>query len=256
MVNRIGWVYTLFDTDDPQRLRYVGKTVGRRGVSGRVYLHTWGAKNRNQKIPSANWIRKIGSARVGYVVLEEVETEVIDEAEIRWIRDLRELGMADLNVTDGGDGQTSEQVSGDKNPRAKLTWEIVRGIREAAQIEYTPTTVFSQAYGLTPASISKILRNSTWFDPEYDPQSRVSIKVQNSGLDASRLVWRTVTDSEVEAMRSMYLGGKSVPEIQQATGNPSTSVRRALFEKYGSDESRLACVNRKASLKAHSRSNP
>src|SRR6478609_7048434 len=102
MENRIGWIYGLFDIEAPERIRYAGKTISRRGVADRVYHHVWGAKKLKVSVPSAYWIRKIGPGRVGYVVLEEVTSDKIDEAEIRWIRDLRSRGFADLNITEGG----------------------------------------------------------------------------------------------------------------------------------------------------------
>lgn len=256
MKERIGWIYGLFDIEEPNRIRYGGKTLSRRGVTDRVYHHLWGAKKLNQSIPSAHWIRKIGGDRVGYVVLEETTADLIDEAEIRWIAELRSRGMADLNVTDGGDGQTSEQVSGEKNPRAKLTWDIVRSIRETVTTDYVPTSQIARTYELTPAAVSKILRNANWYDPQYNPNTRLTVSDTNQSAEEDALVWRTLTDTKVEELRDLYLSGVSVSEIVTLTSKPSTSVHRALFHKYGSEESRLACVAKRGSARKMTKSTP
>lgn len=256
MTERIGWIYGLFDTEEPNRIRYGGKTLSRRGVADRIYHHIWGARKLNKPIPSAHWIRKIGGDRVGYVILEETTSDLIDEAEIRWIAELRSRGMADLNVTSGGDGQTSEQVSGEKNPRSKLTWDIVRSLREAAATDYVSTSEIARAYGLTPAAVSKILRNANWYDPQYNPKARLTVSDTNQNAEEDELVWRTLTDSKVEELRHLYLSGVSVSEIVTLTSKPSTSVHRALFHKYGSEESRLACVAKRGPVRKMTKNTP
>lgn len=256
MKERIGWIYGLFDIEEPNRIRYGGKTLSRRGVADRVYHHLWGARKLNRPIPSAHWIRKIGKDRVGYVILEETTADLIDEAEIRWIAELRSRGMADLNVTDGGDGQTSEQVSGEKNPRAKLTWDTIRSIRETATTNYVSTSQIARTYELTPASVSKILRNANWYDPQYNPNTRLTVSDTNQSAEEEELVWRTLTDTKVEELRELYLSGVSVSEIVTLTGKPSTSVHRALFHKYGSEESRLACIAKRGSARKMTKNTP
>lgn len=242
MDKRTGWIYGLYDSENPTRVRYVGKTVSRLGVAGRVYQHKWAATKRALRVPSADWIRKIGPDRLSFLVLEEPPCREVDAREVHWIQEFRNRGMADLNILDGGDGVDAGYFSGEGNPKSALTWEIVRELRHRASKEYVSTTEEAVKYGVTPAALSKVLRNYSWYDPEYDPQGRKGVEFANSRPDRSGLVWRTVSDTEVEEMRRLYLTGRTIEEVMQSTGRPSTTVRRCLFEKYGSEESRRACV--------------
>lgn len=244
MEDRKAWIYALYDIENPSRLRYVGQTISRKGVADRVYHHKWAAQKLGRKYPSSCWIRKIGPERVGYLVLEETSRGEADRLEKRWIRELRSRGMADLNIMDGGLGAQDGKFAGDANPRARLNWDLVRSIREDAQGRYVSTHELSEKYGITPASFSKILRNATWYDPDYDPSKRQLIADANSSEDFGALVWRTVTDAQVEHMRALFLSGKNLTQISKLTGQPTTSVRRCIFDRYGSERTRLACIEK------------
>ncbi|WP_234414176.1 helix-turn-helix domain-containing protein [Paenibacillus sp. CAA11] len=58
--------------------------------------------------------------------------------------------------------QLSERKKGELNPQAKLTWALVRKIRE----EYVPYEVSQQAlaskYGVSRSTISDIVKNRIW----------------------------------------------------------------------------------------------
>ena len=233
MSARIGWVYGLFDKHAPGHIRYSGKTKDSRGVEARIYLHLWGSRpgNRSGCPEVSRWIQKIGEDRVGYRILEEVPEKYLDEAEVTWIAELRSRGQSDLNVMDGGQGVSSSAVRAEKNPNRKLTWGDVRNIRRAASERPLNRAETAEEYGVTPAAVSKIILNRTWYDPDYDPERR-------SPSPGGR---RSFTDEEVETIREEYLSGSSISEIRDMFEIPHTSARRILFDRYGSEETRAAC---------------
>ena len=245
MEKRRGWIYGLYDIENPENIRYCGKTISRRGVSFRVYHHKWSARRFNTQMPSARWIRKIGEDRLGFRVLEEVSAEGIDGAEISWISRLRESGMADLNVLPGGDGTSSEAVTGEKNPRARVKKSQVQEIRARAVKQYVSPSEEASRLGINPAAVTKILNNTSWFDPGYDPATRITAKQESRNPTGTHRVWRAIPNSEVERIRRRYLQGDTIPEIIKSEGVPRTSLRRLLFESYGSEESREMCERKR-----------
>jgi hypothetical protein len=66
---------------------------------------------------SARWIRTL-DAEPTLVVLEECAREAVEEAERRWIADMREAGCRLTNHTDGGDGMLGKSPSAET--RAKI----------------------------------------------------------------------------------------------------------------------------------------
>lgn len=113
MGNEMGNVYGLVDSCTME-LRYVGKTVRPLKVRLRAHLQC-----RSPNSHLNNWLR---SARVSAVVLERAP-EDLAEAEIRWIRKMREQGARLLNMTDGGNGGRTRGSTGRKltaEHRAKI----------------------------------------------------------------------------------------------------------------------------------------
>lgn len=248
MTGRTGWIYALYHVDDPDRIRYVGKTVSRRGVKDRVYHHKYDAQKYQNTYPSQAWIRKHGPEKISFKVLETAVENELNDLEIQWIAMLRELGQADLNALPGGEGVTSEMTSGEKNPKSRMTWARVREIRKEASTRYVPTIEVSEEFGVQWAAASKMLRNDSWYDPDYDPGLRITPVQNNSTGSQEDLTYnRRFSTEMVEEIRQKYLSGVSTSQLCSMYGTGTTSICRVLFRSYGSEESRLACVKFKKS---------
>lgn len=248
MSPRIGWIYGLYHVDKPDKIRYVGKTVSRRGVKDRVYHHKYDAVKYQNKYPSQRWIRKHGPEKISFRILEEVPSDRINEAEIRWIEELRGRGDADLNVLPGGEGLTSEMVAGEKNPKSRMTWKRVREIRAEAALRYVPTMEVTEEFGVGWAAASKMLRNDSWYDPGYNPDLRITPLQNNATGSREDLTYnRRFSTEMVEEIRQKYLSGVPTSQLCSTYGTGTTSIYRVLFRSYGSEESRLACVKFKKS---------
>ena len=180
----IGQIYAVTDVSEPDRIRYVGLTT--RGVKTRASGH-W-TDSRTSTYPFSHFLRKRLDRR------EDVRFEVIDEAydmdelnekEMAWIAHFRELGQADLNLTDGGGGVKGRKMSdaekeirsqamigvfrGDKHGgEVKLSWEKVRAIRSQAAEQWRPHYEIAKDYGVSTDLISGVIRNSRWRDEDYD----------------------------------------------------------------------------------------
>jgi len=236
------WVYGLYLEGEEDRIRYVGKTSSRRGLKGRLYSHVWLARNSNGQLPVQRWINKHGGECIRIRSLYEVSEDDLDEEEVRTISEYRSLGLADLNVTSGGDGRTSEEVSGERNPRAKTTWEQVRRVRMYAKSRYVTVSEASKLLGTNPAGASKVLTNRSWYDPEYDPADRVT--TQQSASRGEYSSWGRPTDETVNHYRDRYLAGESVSELVRSEGVPTSTMRRYLFDCYGDSILRGRCALR------------
>lgn len=54
--------------------------------------------------------------------------------------------------------------SGSKNPASKLTWEIVRSIRDDYKKGCATQKNLSEKYNVSPSTIGKILRRESWVE--------------------------------------------------------------------------------------------
>ena len=88
-----GIIYGLIDSETLE-LRYVGQTTKLLDV--RLRRH----KNRRDNPHLRNWLDK---CPVSIITLERDPAD-INEAERRWIREMREQGARLINMTDGGEG--------------------------------------------------------------------------------------------------------------------------------------------------------
>ena len=96
-------IYALIDPRDDQ-VRYIGKTKNELKVRLRGHLEK--SRNLNNKWHVANWIRSLEAEGLipKIVEIDDLPDSEIDEAEIRYIREYRELGYDLTNNTLGGDG--------------------------------------------------------------------------------------------------------------------------------------------------------
>ena len=95
------FVYCLSEVDGP--IRYVGKTE--KGLK-RIQQHLSEKKKRGKVSHKANWINKLRDTGLllEVSILEEVSSEVINEAEVFYISYFKSLGFDLTNKTEGGEG--------------------------------------------------------------------------------------------------------------------------------------------------------
>lgn len=212
MRDAYGIVYTVTHPKDPGRIRYVGKTINtlRRRENG----HWSDANRRRSNSRFQNWLIKYRDDREDILFSEyskHYSKGDLDQAEIRLISELRALGQADLNITAGGDGgfglpwseesraKLSDTLSGEGAWKALLTWEDVANIRE----RYTSGDVLGEIvkdYPLTKSSMSKVLRNDTWKDPDYTPPTREEVQQRQNPN------WVKLTPEQVGDLRRRSQG--------------------------------------------------
>ena len=108
-------IYGLIDGNTLE-LRYVGQTIKTPEARLTKHYHS----NRNPHL--YNWLR---STNVNVVVLERDPVD-LDEAERRWISDMRAQGALLLNITDGGGGTLGHQHT----PATRIKMSIAkRGVK-------------------------------------------------------------------------------------------------------------------------------
>lgn len=175
-------VYGIYDIQDPERIRYVGMTTGDLKTRLRNHWAYSDPKYRRSRIQCWMYSRRNRRGDVRMVVLDSVKDfEELKRAEMEQIKKFREKGMADLNLTDGGEGmlgyrrseeskrQISEKYRKTGGPYAKLTWEDVRRIRKDRMERYEPAEEVAKRYGVQRTAIDRILRNELWIDETFNP---------------------------------------------------------------------------------------
>lgn len=182
-MERSNLIYGIYDTREPDRIRYVGKTTTNLRV--RLSNHWTYAKTVNRSaIQRWLWSRREIREVVGIRVLREVsDGDDLDKHEVELIAHYRSQGQADLNHTAGGEGMTgykrseeskreiSEKYRATGGPSAKLNWAVVREIREWRTREYVGAKEVAAKYGVNRTAVDRILKNQMWFDPGFAPES-------------------------------------------------------------------------------------
>jgi hypothetical protein len=98
-----GFIYVLFDTSEPDHIRYVGQTKSAK----RLNAHIKEAKYRPIRSHKCNWIRKV-LADGGKVQWRQIDAgtdaDDLNQKETSWIAHYKSEGHRLTNSTDGGDG--------------------------------------------------------------------------------------------------------------------------------------------------------
>lgn len=161
-IDRPGLIYGVRDIRTG-KIRYVGQTV--QGLPRREKQHR--RDTPKGKTPFGKWMR-VNSEFASFEMLQDcADRSSLNLAEREWIRVLRLSNEADLNLEDGGIG--ARRFAGVKN--RKLTSEQVSEIRTLRQQGWESLISIGNRYGVSEAVVSKVLTNSTYFDPAYDPAS-------------------------------------------------------------------------------------
>jgi hypothetical protein len=89
------------------------------------------------------------------------------------LSNLQYLSRADNIRKIKTDGNSYDR-RGDKNPKSKLTWEDVINIRNLSCC--MSQTKLGENFGISQTSISKIILNLQWVDPNWNPLTKRYIK--------------------------------------------------------------------------------
>ena len=165
---------------------YVGQTGGT--LNERRTKH-WSSIRSGRKAPMIEFLRSRADRRET-LVFEEVEVAplgVLHEREAYWTTMYRDSGEPLLNVNTGGrvattrpavydlsDGYTPSDRAinrGEDAYNAKLTWDIVRKMREIRAMVWVSQDELAATYGVSQGTIQSILANKSWYDAGYDPRT-------------------------------------------------------------------------------------
>lgn len=205
-----GLIYVVTDAREPDRVRYVGRTIQPLGI--RVRSHWYEAMKKRSKFQ--NWLRARSDRREEVIftpISWHEDGHDLNRAEIAAIEHYRSIGQADMNLTSGGDGRLGYSFSpeqaekhragvprGEDQHFSKLTWAQVREIRALRLERYETALSIGRRYGVNHATISDMLRNNTWYDPEYDPS-----KILPQGWSGDRARNRKITAKDVSDIRAL-----------------------------------------------------
>jgi hypothetical protein len=106
-------IYGLVDPATPDAIRYVGKA---NDPATRLREHIYDAVHRGTRTWRARWIRHLlnQGRSPAYTMLEAVSDSEWQDAERRWINDLRADGHRLTNIAPGGEGGPMPQATRDK----------------------------------------------------------------------------------------------------------------------------------------------
>lgn len=180
--SRTNTIYGLEATDDPGRIRYVGKTVGPIGC--RVTRHRYDCKRPGYTSPACLWIADV-LARGADIRAVVLQTGAQDEDEAAWIARYRERGNDLLNALSGGvrgvklneagrerlraaikrvadAGGGGRLNRGEAGGKSRLKEEQVLQIRAEHAAGGVSMRRLAKRYGVSPPSIRLIVHRISW----------------------------------------------------------------------------------------------
>lgn len=243
-MERRNLVYGIVDTREPDRIRYVGLTTC--GLETRMRNHWAYARRSENPSKIQAWLKsRLNQPEVVQIkeLFEAESLEALKEAEVKHIAHYRALNQADLNLTDGGDGnlgvlrteesktRMSEKYRQTGGPSAKLNWEQVREIRERRVAEYSKAEILASEYGVARTAIDRILKNQLWFDPAFDP-STLAPRAPGS-ISTAKLTMDQVNEMR-DLRKAQWVSSRS---LAQKYGVKEATIQFILNNKSYHDES-------------------
>jgi len=154
-------IYGLVDPRNDQ-LRYVGKT--KHQLSRRLTQHMADARGQYKNYHSSNWMRSllVKGLEPEIFLIESVARAEWEEAEQFWIAYFRYIGANLTNLTAGGEGHKAEGKKGITNHSAKIADGDVVSICEKYATGQYRQWQLAEAYGLSQAHVSHIIRGYHW----------------------------------------------------------------------------------------------
>jgi hypothetical protein len=125
----VGIIYGLTDRRIGE-IRYVGKTT--MSVQQRLLGHLKDAR-KFTGTHKRHWIHSIGLDNVGITVLETTTLDKLDDAEIRWIAELRK-SCSLTNMNDGGTGGPPSEETREKIRASKLGIPLTEEHRQKLRV--------------------------------------------------------------------------------------------------------------------------
>lgn len=279
---RAGLVYTVSDVSDPERVRYVGRTI--QDLPQRIRDH-WAQLRYGRRAAFQNWLAKRNPEDVVFAVFSTHDNLYeTDEAEKKAIAYFRDMGMADLNIKDGGQGGTGgpwtnerrerQMVTvprGDSHCHSKLTEVSVREIRELRTREWVNSAELAEKYGVSKSQITSVLRNKEWVDVGFDPSTVVKVSRKAENAYHRTLTWEKVRRIREHAQQEYVSTYKlasiyetSQPNIRDILANriwvdadfiPENVQKRPSGFKDKSTASRRVCLTEKDVIEMRARFN-
>lgn len=199
------WILLVYAVIDPSSggARYVGKSSS--GML-RPKRHFLPGALKAPKYPFGRWLKKMveSGARPEIRVLEELGEETdrriansrLNDAEVRWIKTLREQGCSLLNLTNGGDGSVGQPSGMSGKHHSQETKDRIRAAR----------------LGVPRSDETKAKIKNAFCGKKHSTDSRAKMSVAAAGH--KRWLGRKHSDESIEKMRNSHRGKKHSAETR------------------------------------------
>ena len=182
---------------------YIGSSVD---LKRRINEHFWELKNnRHPNIHLQYAYNKYGRNNFEVEVIEYCNKNIVREREQYYIDKylpyLQSVGYNISNNSNGGNTGNSET-----HPKAKLTWNDVKKMRNKYNQDKLSMNELSKLYGISIQAVRAIILNINWHDDSYVPPSKQELKYRMSfkGEDINK---------QIRNIRIDYINGASTKEL-------------------------------------------
>jgi len=205
-------VYGLFDSADPDVIRYVGKAVS---MSARLANHRWSARfNRTHK---ECWITSVlaDGRTIGYAVLATAAThDEAKELEKRFIFEYRSRGYKLTNGTDGGDGLVGHKPTEESNRKRS---EATRGRRRTLETRLRMSAA-RRGMKLNLSDEQRQRLRERQLGKKYGPETRAKLSAMRRGVPTKSPSEETRRKMSLSHLGKIPWNKRSSDEIAKAMG--------------------------------------
>lgn len=209
---------------------YIGQSVN---IERRWIAHRCAANKNKDNYSLHSDIRLYGLENFSFEIIELCEKEMLNEREIWWINQYNSYKDG-YNNTSGG-----SNVSGENNPRALLTKEMVYDIRQM----YNNHIPFRQVYQqykdiISKRGLQKVWHHETWLDicPEVYTEENKQWHATNAKSIAQPSLSneeKSCSKEEIDKMRELYKKGYNYNQIAKIVDRSSGVVRKYCLNQEG-----------------------
>lgn len=223
------YIYTL-DCPDTNEIRYVGKTAN---PKKRYYEHCY----EKTKTYKNNWLKSLlkNNKKPLLSIIDEYDSEEeCYKAEIYWIAQFKQWGFKLTNITDGGEGYTTNvhNIQGENSPKSKISNETAKKIIYDILENKLSLNKIAEKYSIPVTLVYNIKAKKTWKHFTKNVTFSSDYKLHKRFIKSRK----GIPINQYDLNNNLVNSFNSVTEASKITGIRRSSIQLCISGRYKTAE--------------------